>query len=61
MAVAGVLGVALVAWRRIRGRVGSHWRFGVGGRLARRVRVVWNIIFWRGVSEWFLLIIIVVV
>ncbi len=47
MAVEGEVDVAWVAWRRIRGRVGIHWRFCLGGKmreLAKRARVALNIV-----------------
>ena len=38
------MSVALVAWRRVRGRVGSHWRFGRGVFCESRVWSVRNIL-----------------
>ena len=39
------MSVALVAWRRVRGRVGSHWRFGRGVFFCEsRVWIVRNIL-----------------
>ncbi len=39
-----MVGVAFVAWRRIRGRVGIHWRLGRRDLDVKRARVALNIV-----------------